>query len=402
VVRWLSKFESRLRPPLWVTLATCGVILVARRPDAWRSPQFWAEDGTVFFAQAWTFGARAIALPYAGYLHVLPRLIAWGAVQFDPLRAPLLFHLGAAGLTLYVAARTQSPRMPFERHAGFALAVVLVPDAFEVLLFLSNVQWVLAGGLLLLLLSRDAARPRERVHDALAAVLLGLTGPFSVALAPLFAWRAVQRRTRASVTLAALVLATAAAQTWLIVRTPGAASDKTVATEALLAVPGMRVGASLFVGQFVPPDYPLGAETALGVGLLALVALLAARRGAGRIERVWLACGFLALLASALYRCRFVLLDLRHATFGARYFFPLQLTFIWLVLATTMEPRRWLARMAIVAAIWMLAINVGRLREPALSDLHWPQTAAPLRRGAAAEIPINPPGWSFSIPARPD
>lgn len=62
------------------------------------------------------------------------------------------------------------------RHIGGALAVVLVPDAFEVLLVLVNVQWVLAAALVLLLLAIDPQRPREYFHDVAAATLLGLTG----------------------------------------------------------------------------------------------------------------------------------------------------------------------------------------------------------------------------------
>ena len=54
-----------------------------------------------------------------------------------------------------------------------------------------------------------------------------------------------------------------------------------------------------------------------------------------------------------------------------------------------------------LALLWMLAVNLPRLREPGLPDLDWPAQAAKLRTGEAVTVPINPAGWSVSVPARP-
>lgn len=399
----LHRLAAFLRqPPLWLTLIVCTAILVARRPELFLRPQFWAEDGALFFLQAWEFGARSLLEPYAGYLHTTQRLITVFSQQFDPRYAPALFVGASVALTLYVAARTQSSRLPFRPHVAYALAVVLVPDAFEVLLFLVNIQWVLAGGLLLLLISADARRPSQYFHDTLAAVLLGLTGPFSVLFAPLFIWRAVQRRTRPSTLLAALVLACATVQLWFILHTPFPPPDTRVATETFLAIPGMRIAASLLVGRFVPPDYPLLVETALGALTFLTALALVLRRGPARTERLWLALAFVVLLGASLYRCRTMLPGLCHASFGSRYFFAPQLVFLWLVASVTDDRRRWLARTATVVLIWMLAVNATRLRENALHDFDWPTHAARLRTSTTpTTIPINPGDWSFTLSPRP-
>lgn len=386
-------------PPLWATLLVCAALLAARRPDALRNPQFWAEDGTQFFQMAWVHGWRTLWEPYASYLHLVPRLVAALAVQFDPRLSPTIFVGASFALTLYVAARTQSSRSPFGAHIGYALAVVLVPDLFEVLLFLANIQWVLAGGLVLLVISADAHRWWQHAHDTLAAVLISLTGPFSILVAPLFVWRACHRRTSTSLVLAGLVLVGAATQAWTIWKNPPGKSDAPIASEALLAVPGMRIAGSLLVGHRVPPDYPLPVETALGLLTLATVAALALHRGPSRLERLWLALAFFAVLAAALIRCRFVLLDLCHATFGSRYFFLPQLIVLWLLATLLHSPLRWISRSAAVLLLWMLAINLPRLRENGLADLHWSAQAAKLRAGEAATISINPAPWSFNVPA---
>lgn len=389
------------RPPLALTLLVCAVILCVRRPELIRTPQFWAEDGLFFFFQAWEHGLSILWRPYAGYLHTTQRIVAAATVQLDPAWAPACFVAAALGLTLYVAARTQSSRFPFRPHVAYALAVVLVPDTFEVLLFLVNIQWVLACGLLLLLISAEARSRLQHIHDAIAATLLGLTGPFSILFLPLFVWRAVHRRTPASWMLAAIVFVCAAIQAWTIWKNPVGMEPHPVVLERTLAVPGMRVTASLFAGTFVPNDYPLAVETGLGLLTLLAVGFFATRPGAARLERLWLALAFLALLAASLYRCRYVLPDLCHAVFGSRYFYAPQLVFLWLAITLTADARRGLVRGAAAALVWIAAVNLPRLHEGALVDLHWAEHAAKLRHGEAATVPINPVGWSFTATARP-
>ena len=409
--------DSRLRrflarPPLWITLLVCAAILVARRPGHLRNPQFWAEEGTVFFGEAYTLGARALVTPFGGYLSTTQRIVAALASAADPAKVPAIFVTAALLLTLYVAARTQSSRFPLPPHVGYALAVVLVPDTFEVLLLLNNVDRITAAGLVLVLISRDARRWWEHAHDAAAGVVFGLTGPYSVLFAPLFLWRAFQRRTRGSIALAVLLTVCAAIQGSLTVlhekgkladTGPVAMGYGDVEPRKLLAVPGMRITGSLLVGARVPADYSLAAETALGMAVLAAVAFLALRKGAARVERVWLGIAFLVVLASALYRCRLVLPDLCHAVYGNRYFYFPQLILLWLLIAYAVEVGRWKSWGATALLLWMLVVNVPRLRESALQDFRWKDYAAKIRAGEAVEIPLNPGGaepWILRLPAR--
>jgi hypothetical protein len=396
---WQRFRHFAAQPPLWLTLATCAAVLAARRPEGFSNPQFWGEDSIIFFQAAHVRGATAILEPYASYLHAIPRLSAAAAMAFDPRWAPALFAAVAFVGTLYVAARTQSARCPLPRHAGCALAVVLVPDAYEVLLNVDNLQWFIAGALVLLLISADATRWWHVVHDGLVAVLFGLTGPFSILLCGLFILRAWTRRTRASIALAALIATCAAIQVWTIWHNPVATSVDRIASEALLAVPGMRVTASLLAGWLVPADFPRAVETALGVVALAGLAALGTRRGPHRAERLWMALAAVALLAGSLYRCRYVLVPLCHATFGSRYFYPIVMIVLWLLLAAATDSRRWLARTATALVVWSLLINLPRLRETAFPDLHWSYFAQKIGAGLAVDVPVNPEPWVMSLPA---
>src|SRR5262249_7289454 len=76
------------------------LLLVLRRPDAITNPQFWAEDGPVFYygqitSSSWT----VLFQPSAGYLQLLPRMVAALAALFPVGSVPLVFNLCAIGIS---------------------------------------------------------------------------------------------------------------------------------------------------------------------------------------------------------------------------------------------------------------------------------------------------------------
>lgn len=387
-------------PPWWLVVLVCGAILVVRKFDVVVNPQFWGEDGPNFYRDAILSGWRAFPIVYASYLHAVPRVVGALASVFHPRWAPTVFVTCAFALTLYVALRTQSGRSPLPRNLAVAAAVVCIPDGFEVLLNITNLQWVIVSGLLLVLISRDPETWPQKLHDAVATLLLGLTGPFSIAMGPLFLWRAVQRRSRWSTVLAALACGTAAVQAWTILHYPPGKQELPVDLGALLAVPGMRLSASLLVGAFTPADFPRVIEIALAVLALGAVVFLATRKGPARPERLLIGAFFVGLLGLTLFRCRYVLPDLCRAGYGSRYFYPLQLMLVWLLLfaaADTGLRRRW-----ILGAVlgWALLINLPRLREAPLTDLHWADFAQQICSGEAVSVPVNPGPWRIELPER--
>ncbi|MCX6952050.1 MAG: hypothetical protein NTV51_07770 [Verrucomicrobia bacterium] len=387
------------RPPLWLLLLLCAGVLVARRPDAFYRPQLWAEDG-IFFHQAYELGYHAFFAELAGYFHLVPRIVAALAVAVDPHWAPHVFVGSALVGTLYVAARLCSGRCPLPLPGACVLALVLVPDAGEVLLTIANLQWILAGSLILLLLSDDPGDSRAYLHDVIAGFILGLTGPFSVALAPLFLLRAWQRRTPASLVICAVVLICAVIQLVSIVRHPlPVPPDPTVDFGALASVPGIRVGGTLLLGVFLPKNPPVALAALFTALTLGAILILALRPGALRRERLWLALALLALLASSLVRYRYTLPSLCVPGNGSRYFFAVQFAALWLLLSTAVLGRR-SARAVALVCIVMLLTNFSRLREGPFTDYHWDDYVPRIRAGEAVTIPINPGGWPIQLPAR--
>ena len=389
-------------PPGVAVLALCAAILALRRAQAVTVPQFWAEDG-YFFERAYALGWRAFGEPFAGYLHTILRAIAEIAVLVDPSRAPAIFVACSAAVTLYVAGRALSARCPLPKLAGAcALAVVLVPDTYEVFLNVVNLQWVIGAGLVLLLISGDPKGPWQWAHDLAAAAAMGLTGPFCIILLPLFAWRAWSRRTRASLALAVTVAACALVQGYLVRTEPPVgpgAPDAAIAFRLFLPAVGRRIGGSVLMGSLVSPETDQVIGTVAGIATLAGVAYLAFRPGADRKGRILLGLAFLGLLAGSLYRTRHTLDDYFRPLAHARYVFIPQLAAIWLLLWSVGQ-RGIAGRIAPFLCAWALLTNIPRYREPAYADMRWDRYEAAIREGRPVTVPINPPGWVVPLPAR--
>jgi hypothetical protein len=384
--------EFALGRPAWLVLFVGAVILVFRRPDQIRNPQLWAEDG-IFFVQTYHLGWSAFLTEVAGYSQLAPRLIAGLARLFDPRWVPHVFVGSALALTLYTLSRALSSRCPLPRRGLSALAIVLVPDAAEVLLNAGNIQWVLAGAFILLLISADPQRNTPFLHDLIAAIGFGLSGPFSILLAPFFVWRAATRRTRASTVLAVVVGTCAVIQIVSILRHPQLPpAGATLDGHALLAVAGLRVAGGLLLGPFLPSQLPWLVGVALTV--VTLVAVGARCRGSRGVDnwRLFLGLAFGALLTSTLYRCWHSLPAISALGAAARYFYPVQLLVLWLLLACGHSGTRVPRLVTAAIAAWMVAINVPRMREPPVPDMRWGDYVPKLRAGEEVTISINPGG----------
>jgi hypothetical protein len=389
-------------PPRAAVLLACAAVLGLRRAEAWSNPQFWAEDSR-FYQSAVTDGLRAFLEPMGGYICLFQRAVAAIAAHMDPALAPALFVGAATATTLYVAALALAPRCPLPRTAGLcALAVVLVPETHEVLLNLVNLQWVLGAGLILVLISADPEGPAPWAHDALAAAVTGLTGPFCILLAPLFFLRAAVRRTGSSAALAAVVAGCALIQAAMLHGAPPSPFDPPgsyISYRFLLPIIGRRIGGSLLMGSLLGADTDELVGSLVGLLTLAGVAYLAFRPGAARAARAVLGLAFAVMVAAALYRCRHGLYLFFTPETRARYLYVPQLLALWLLIAAAVGRGR-TARICALLCAWGFAVNVPRLRERALVDLHWPLYAERIRAGEAVAVPTNPAGWSLRLPAR--
>jgi hypothetical protein len=198
-------------------IAGAGLV-IGRRPDAVTNPQFWAEDGRYWFADAYNLGIRAVLKSDEGYLLTLPRLVAAPVAGLSLSHAALVFNVVGIAVQVAPAAFFMSRR--FERVAPRAwvralvgLGYLLIPS-FELNVTLTNAQWHLALLAVMVLSARPPRTAAGRGFDLAVLVLSGLTGPFALVLLPAAVARAAIDRSRRRWfgTLSVVLLATLVTQ----------------------------------------------------------------------------------------------------------------------------------------------------------------------------------------------
>ena len=192
-------------------------LLLARLWSRLHPAGVFAEDGLVFYLQAQEIGAGAVWRPYAGYLHLVPRLGAalvspWG-LPAVPVAYAVYSLVVTAGAFSLVLSRRMERLIPTAWGRGLAFVVLcLVPQFWETATVVASLIFVGSVALLVLGLSRAPRTTWGRVAELTAVALLGLSGPLVVFFSPVFAYRWWRDRRRYNAVLAGVVAVTAATE----------------------------------------------------------------------------------------------------------------------------------------------------------------------------------------------
>ncbi|CCQ14414.1 putative uncharacterized protein [Rhodococcus sp. AW25M09] len=140
--------------------AIAAALFVLRGLPRMRSPALFAEDGQIFLAEAHNDGIAAIITPYAGYLHVIPRLVAALLEPLPVTSAPIAYLWAAVVVHLLFLTPALSTRLawlipsPVLRGGLFASLCLMAP-LWEPYGNIANLIFVAGLTLLLLILSTD-------------------------------------------------------------------------------------------------------------------------------------------------------------------------------------------------------------------------------------------------------
>jgi hypothetical protein len=376
-------------------IAVFGVtvaLLFARAPDAFHAPQFWAEDAVVFWLQQYEHGFLASLLrPSAGYLHVMPRLIAaladWPPYQMHPAA----FVAGAAIVTGWTAATIAGLAVPQPLAASLGVAALLAVPGGETLTNPTNVQWIMAPALPLIAATPSPAGRLAWANQLAFVALSGLSGPFSILMIPIWLWRVLSgaRRDAFALVLATTTFLTGTAQALVLVGAP----------ETLDAPPDLL--RALWVTLLRAVTEPFNANNGLRTFLIVSIGLLAvALRGkyAGH-RRICLAFAGLLLLAVA-WKFRTAPGWLGASGWGDRYF---QISAVMLAFCViTLLFENGIMRLAGIAGCVVLAHHASKrfVRKP-IADY---TTVWAAQSPEIGKRPIElrvPPDWILRIPPRP-
>jgi len=189
----------------WKQLLCAGavlLILLARVPYYWSGGEFVGEDGWIYFADAWNHSLlESLTLSYAGYFHLLARLVAalWSGlpVIWQPYAyaaTGLALNAGILSAFYLPAFRQVMPTDLGRLVVVFFLA--LAPNA-ENLGLLLGLHWYLAFGLTLILIAPAPVNPGARVAILSLVLLCVWSSPSALMLAP-FAFIAWMRSRNSS------------------------------------------------------------------------------------------------------------------------------------------------------------------------------------------------------------
>lgn len=416
-------------PRSFLVFLAAFTLLFLRRPTNLTRPQFWAEDGAIFFCEQLIYGSRALFHSYAGYSHLLPRLIAVVAYWFDAIHAPFLYALlsivvAALCCTVFSLDFFQDIVSSRSLRICMCLLATVVPQCDECIGNVANLQWWLLIPGALFAIRPLAGRHRSLILYGVAGAAIALTAPGLVVVLPftaLYFWKR-RRLTAYQIGLTLGLLA----QILIVLNHPSSDPkipvlvrfDQTVT--ATLHALGNQIFLTAVLGhkwanQLVNNGY-------LSAGLLATVGLCTAVAVSCRtpvhLYRSALAASFSLLLGSLALAIWFraILRDIFQSAghfmnlMGDRYFlFPSCL----LVFIAALLIIRWTEELpGTRLPILLLCFGTGlvfNFRVRPLEDLHWAQYAPEIRQwraqhlahqpGASLKVPINPKDMHIVLPA---
>jgi hypothetical protein len=413
-----AAFERRLaaRPTLFTIclLAVCALVIMLRKPEAFTHAQFWAEDGVLWFQDAYNKGFwGTVFLPYSGTFSMFHRTVGYISTVLPLAFAPLFFSLIALGCQLLPVFIFASKRMlPIVKYRLIGVVVslvyVAVTNSSEVFVNLANVQWHLGVAAFLVLI---IGKPTGRLwvaFDVVVLALLGISGPltFPLVFIALIIWLK-SRKDRSALLHLGVLMATSLLQaiSMFIIEPAQRGGGYVIAwVDMARMVSGQIFTGSILGAKHVDYFYyshMLYVVLAAGLGIIAY----ALWKGPSWLKyaNLYALMVFVAMLASLK---PLVGVDvwgiLTHHDTGQRYWYiPILVwlaTLLWIVFAAKSLIMRTLSGCLILLFI---CIGVpGSWDIPPMPDRNYRQyvdTFNTLKKGSPFAIPTNPDPWMILL-----
>lgn len=420
LVAYLSELPNARKTGLVIIASFITILL--RRPDLITNPQFWAEDGPTFYANAYNHGFDSLFMPYAGVFQTFMRLIALGVSKMPIEAGPILFNLvGITVILLPVFIIWADPHLLFTRNKErflllFTYLYLLNPKNTEIFGNLTNAGWYLALAAGLVLVRKNTPQARKWIpFDIAVLVLCGLTGPFCLALflpALYLVWR---YKDRATMLKAGVILVCACIQLSVFVFS-GSGKDSSISlapqAHAMAAqydrpvkITGMRlVGLPVFGEDIMTP--PVADSDQLFVlGLLvAAVFVVAMIKTANVPLKILIFYCFLMYVLGLSRAGAMPIVDfwkiLQFNTFGERYFFLPFTGWVLVLIALVHEKRdsifTHLARALLLLFVIMFPLSFAIKPLPDYGYKTYISEFKAAKGGSVSCVEVNPGGPAFN------
>jgi hypothetical protein len=373
-----------------------AVVYAIRRIDQILNSQLWAEDGPVFLQDQILIGFDAILRPYAGYLHLLPRLTAFAVDKLVSLEyVPVAYVAGAllvATLSSFAVALT---RLPWPAGPLFAFSAVMVPHGGEVFLNVTNMQWMVAPLLMAIAVQDDPQNRFAIAIDSMIVVVVGLTGPFILFTAPFIVARLQwHSRSRYNISLAVIAVMIAAVQISVILNSSQTGVDQGISIEMLPNII-RNFWFGLFFGFIT--QAPLSLKwllMAFTFSMALALWLLFPRRM--KIITIMFSIVSIMIFAAAIKKLGAISEFIQPTVNGQRYFYIPYVLTTWIFILGILQARKPGKWIAIAMTLMIVGSAARAFQAPPLPDMEWRRQVASV--GAEPmQIPINPPGWFVTV-----
>ena len=203
----IMRSSDREIPPRYSIGASVGptliflFVLILRSPGLLVRPRFWAEEGTLYYAQLQQLGTvrgitHVINGNYQLLTNVIVELALLAPVRWSAVVTTYVSLAVAIACAWMIAEFFVVRRFPIWVASAVCALFALQPAGYEVFLSATNVQWVTSVMGLLLCVSKDhPATSRAAILRFALLLACGLTGTTTCILLPLFAVGAWRRRT---------------------------------------------------------------------------------------------------------------------------------------------------------------------------------------------------------------
>ncbi len=380
------------------------LILIIRKSDSLINPQFWAEDGTIFFAQQYEYGAASIFTPYAGYLHIVPRLIAiFADLFFSYANIPAVYNYACLLITIIVIANCFSPRLQLPFKPLLALSIVIVPQALnEVFLNVTNLQWILCI-LLVLALIKDAPNKKygnytlQVLSDFIIIIFAGLTGPFLIVIFPFLAWKLFHIKKIYGYTLLVTAFCILLIQLSFIVPGTEILQEGSIFNlDIYISVFGRRLFGGLFFGRSMMKSNAL--LTSLGAlafySILLYVSYLKSPKDKRILKIVFMFLSVsVVILAALIARYNFSPFV---TTISGRYYYIPHVMVAWSLILCLNQQGTWknIFVISLLLLIPCSSISIGIRTK--MKDYNWKYNSSLIGTKDSVNIPINP-NWNVIL-----
>jgi hypothetical protein len=397
-----------------VVFGVVAVALFSRSPSLLTHAQFYAEDGEIWFAQAYNTGwLHSLLLPQAGYLNTMPRLGAGLALLFPFGWTPTVMAIvglliQSLPVTILLSSRCRN-WAPLTTRMVLAAIYVAIPNAREIHIVATNTMWHLALAAVLVVFAIPPRTWYERLLDSLLVLVSALSGPFCIVLAPLvflFWWWRRQPWTLAMFTLTSIGALTQISLVLHDTHRVQGPLDAHLGT--FLRMLAGNIFACALIGSHSFTKTPMALIVLAALGGLGIC--LYCLRFAGLEWKLFLL--YCAAVFAASLRNPLVLRDPFMAGAqpawdillddpSARYWFFPMLAFVWSAVWCALYARERLFKIA--GAFIFLTMSIGIVRNwtyGGYSDEHFAVSVQRMRDAKPGDhviVPLPPGGWQMDL-----